>query len=250
VKSSDARAMFGELQRVSKVSSSTPAADAWCRCGWLFAERGIEFDGEVQSLAFGHVTERARAIVLQLRQLHRTELHVHLAGFDLRQVQNVVDPTPASPCPRSELSLRTSLVWSAGFFSGVFRKTSFAKNQQIVQWRAQFRGSCSPGIRLLYFEVSASCSAFSSNCTLACSTSRFFVSTSVFCFREQLRLFLQLRVGLLATAVAAGFCSFLPPPAPAIVFNSSSVPHRGRDGVEHDGRSIPSEDRGMPGALR
>src|SRR3954449_6673330 len=33
----------------------------------------------------------------------------------------------------------------------------------------------------LYFEVVASCSAFSSNAALACSTSRFVASTSVFC---------------------------------------------------------------------
>jgi len=55
------------------------------------AQSGVEFDREVEAFALGHVTERARAVVLKLHQLHRAEFDVHLARLDLGKVENVVD---------------------------------------------------------------------------------------------------------------------------------------------------------------
>jgi len=48
-----------------------------------------------------------------------------------------------------------------------------------------------------------SCSAFSSSAFLACSTSWFLVSTSVFCSRQQLGLFLQFGISLLQLQLLA-----------------------------------------------
>ena len=87
------------------------------------------------------------------------------------------------------------------------------------------RSSCDMLARnsLLYLEVSASCSAFSSSACLACSISRFLASTSVFCSASSLRFFLQLRVGLLQL-----FGQRL------ALLQQLLGTHRRRDGVQHD----------------
>ncbi len=54
-------------------------------------ERTAELDPKIEALAFGHVAEGARAVILQLGEADATQLDVHFPGFDLAQIQNVVD---------------------------------------------------------------------------------------------------------------------------------------------------------------
>ena len=86
----------------------------------------------------------------------------------------------------------------------------------------------------LYFEVSASCLAFSSSACRACSTSWFLRSTSWFWWASRPGLFLQLLVGLLQLLL------------PALQLLGQRLrlleqvlgPHVGLDRVEHDADAL------------
>ena len=79
----------------------------------------------------------------------------------------------------------------------------------------------------MYLEVSASCSAFSSSASLACSTSRFLASTSVFCSASRCAF---------SCSSALVFCSCFG--QRLALLQQLLGPHGGRDGVQHDAHAL------------
>ena len=53
--------------------------------------RGVDLDGEVETLLLGHRPEGTLDVVLHVGQLDRRRVEVHLPGLDLGQVEDVVD---------------------------------------------------------------------------------------------------------------------------------------------------------------
>ncbi len=86
----------------------------------------------------------------------------------------------------------------------------------------------------MYLEVSANCSAFSSSAFLACSTSLILGFHFGLLLGQQLRLFLQLGVGLLQLELLAlqFFRQRL------ALLQQLLGPHGGGDGIQHDADAI------------
>ena len=83
--------MLGELQRVREQVLEHLLQPLGVGVDDLGRQVLAQFDGEIQTLAVGHVPERPRAEVVQFAEADAADFHVHLAGFDLAQIQNVVD---------------------------------------------------------------------------------------------------------------------------------------------------------------
>src|SRR5579885_2162124 len=129
------RTMFGELERVREQVLENLLEPLRVGNDGFGGEIVGDFDGEVEPLAVGHVAERAGAEVPHLGEADAADLDVHFAGFDLAEVENVVD---------QRQQVGSGGVNGFGIFDllggqrafGVFRQ-HLRQDQQVVERRAQ-----------------------------------------------------------------------------------------------------------------
>jgi hypothetical protein len=95
------RTVLGELQRVREQVFQHLLQALGIGTNHFRRELGIHLNGEFETLPVGYVTEGSRAIILQLSKADIANLDVHFAGFDLGQIENIVN---------SRISPRTSTV--------------------------------------------------------------------------------------------------------------------------------------------
>jgi len=57
---------------------------------------GVQIDGKVQFLVVGNLIEVARYVILHVVEIDLTDVEGDGAGFDLREIENVVDQTSSS----------------------------------------------------------------------------------------------------------------------------------------------------------
>ena len=128
--------------------------------------------------ALGHVAERALDVVVQVGEPQLADVEHDRARLDLRQIENVVDQH------QQVVARRVNRLGVVGLLAArdCRRGSSTSWSDRISKLLSGVRSSCDMFARnsVLYFDVRASCSAFSSSACRACSTSWFFRSTSTF----------------------------------------------------------------------
>jgi len=130
----------------------------------------FEVHRELEVLAFRYVSERTRAVVAQLREPHTPNFDVHLAGFDLAEIENVVDKSEQiGPRGTNGLGVLDLLVRQA--LLAVFSQ-HLSQNQQVIERRAKLVAHVRQEFALV-LRRDGELLAFSSRAAFACSTSRF-----------------------------------------------------------------------------
>ena len=168
----------------------------------------------------------------------------HRARLDLRQVEDVADQVQQVGARRCGWCARTPPAWASGCRPGC-RPSCWPRIRMLL---SGVRSSCDMLARNsdLYFDVSASSSAFSSSARRACSISWFLRSTSAFCSASWCAFCAELLVRLLQLASAASAAR----PRAAATARAALGPHRGLDAVQHDADAARSAARGTRGATR
>ena len=141
------------------------------------------------------MAEGALDVIVQFAEAHLADIDHDRARFDLRQIENVVDQREQVVAGRMNRLGELDLLRRQVAF-GVLRR---ADRTRISKLLSGVRNSCDMFARNsdLYFEVSASCLAFSSSAWRACSTSVVLAFDFRVLLGQQLGFFLQLLVGLL-----------------------------------------------------
>ena len=157
--------------------------------------------GTSRLFGLGHVAERALDVVAQVveaRPRSTSTATVPDSIFD-RSRMSLMSVSRSVPAPW--IVLANSICLRRQVAVGVLGELL----GRISRLLSGVRSSCDMLARNsdLYFEVSASCSAFSSSAWRACSTSWFLRSTSSFCSASSCGLLLQLLVGLLQLLLLA-----------------------------------------------
>ena len=129
-------------------------------------------------LGLGHVAEGALDVAVQIVEPQLADVDDHRARFDLRQVEDVVDQHQQIVAGRVDGLGELDLLGA----SGCRRGSCDSWSDRMSRLLSGVRSSCDMLARNsdLYFEVRASCLAFSSSAWRACSTSWFLRSTSWF----------------------------------------------------------------------
>ena len=104
-------------------------------CMTSFTSELSQLDAEVEILALRHMPERLLAVILQFHEPHAADFHVHLAGLDLAEIQNVADQRQQVG-PGCVDGLREFDLLRSQILVGVLRKHP-RQNQQIIQRRAK-----------------------------------------------------------------------------------------------------------------
>ena len=94
-----------------------------------------QVDREVQTLSFGHVAECPQAEIAQLAQSDAAHLHIHLAGFDLAQIENVVNQSQQVGARRVDRFRIFDLFRRQDVLAVLSQHLS--EDQQVIQRRAQ-----------------------------------------------------------------------------------------------------------------
>ena len=210
----------------------------------MCSDRGVsgsDIEVEDQRLGLGHVAEGPLDVVDQVAD-DVPDVDDDRAGLDLREIEDVVDEAEQIVAGGVDGARELHLLAGQVPF-GVARELIRDRMSRLF---SGVRSSCDMLARNsdLYLEVSASCVAFSSSACRACSTSRVLALHFRVLVRQQLRLLLELHVGLLQLLLPA-----LELFGERLGLLEQILGQGVRlDRVETRCRSIRPADRGTPGA--